>query len=159
MSEAWIGIGSNVGERRGFVRTAVERLASEVDVAATSSLYETSPVGGPPQRSFVNAVVKIETELDPRSLLDLCKEVERRMGREASDLQWGPRVIDLDLLMFDDLKLSEPDLEIPHPRMNERRFVLVPLLEIDPLATDPWGTRLSDYEERIEGEVLLLEPF
>lgn len=159
MTEAWIGIGSNVGERRGFVRSAVERLGAEVSVIAVSSLYETSPVGGPPQRSFVNAVARISTGLDARSLLELCKNIEKRMGREASDMRWGPRVIDLDLLLFDDLKVSEPDLEIPHPRMNERRFVLVPLLEIDPEATDPWGTRLSDYEERVEGEVHLLEAF
>lgn len=159
MTEAWIGIGSNVGERRDFVRSAVERLRAEVKVEAVSSLYETSPVGGPPQRSFVNAVVRVATELHPRQLLELCKEIEKKMGRESSDMRWGPRVIDLDLLLYDEMKLSEPDLEVPHPRMNERRFVLVPLLEIDPDATDPWGTRLSDYEERVEGDVRLIEPF
>ena len=159
MTEAWIGIGSNVGERRDFVRSAVEQLRSQLTVHAVSSLYETSPVGGPPQRSFVNAVVKVETELDARGLLDLCKGIEKRMGREDSEMRWGPRVIDLDVLLYDDLKISEPDLEIPHPRMNERRFVLVPLLEIDPDAVDPWGTRLRDYEERIEGEVRLMEPY
>lgn len=159
MTEAWIGIGSNVGERRDFVRSAVGRLRAEVKVEAVSSLYETSPVGGPPQRSFVNAVVRVSTELPPRELLGLCKDLEKKMGREASDMRWGPRVIDLDLLLYDDMKISEPDLEIPHPRMNERRFVLVPLLEIDPDAADPWGTRYSDYEERVEGDVRLMEPF
>ena len=159
MTEAWIGIGSNVGERRDFVRSAIEQLGKELTVEAVSSLYETSPVGGPPQRSFVNAVVRVQTELDARELLTLCKGIEKRMGRETSEMRWGPRVIDLDVLLFDDLKISEPDLEIPHPRMNERRFVLVPLLEIDPAAVDPWGTPLRDYEERVEGEVRLMEPF
>ena len=159
MTEAWIGIGSNVGERRDFVRSAIEQLAKELKVQAVSSLYETSPVGGPPQRSFVNAVVRVEADRDARELLTLCKGIETRMGRETSDMRWGPRVIDLDVLLVDDLKISEPDLEIPHPRMNERRFVLVPLLEIDPDAVDPWGTRFKDYEERTEGEVRLMEPY
>lgn len=159
MTEAWIGIGSNVGERRDFVRSAIEQLAKELEVQAVSSLYETSPVGGPPQRSFVNAVVRVKTDRDARELLTLCKGIETRMGRETSEMRWGPRVIDLDVLLVDDLKISEPDLEIPHPRMNERRFVLVPLLEIDPDAVDPWGTRLKDYEERTEGEVRLMEPY
>lgn len=159
MSEAWLGIGSNVGERRDFVRSAVEALRTEVTVEATSSLYETAPVGGPPQRSFVNAVVRIITDLEPRALLGVCKSIEEKIGREKDLVRWGPRVIDIDILMYDDLKMSEPDLEIPHPRMNERRFVLVPLLEIDPSATDPWGTSLSDYDERAEGEVRLMEPF
>jgi 2-amino-4-hydroxy-6-hydroxymethyldihydropteridine diphosphokinase len=159
MSEVWLGIGSNVGERRDFVRTAVEALRTEVIVEATSSLYETTPVGGPPQRSFVNAVVRITTDLEPRALLGLCRSIEEKLGREKDLVRWGPRVIDIDILMYDDLKMSEPDIEIPHPRMNERRFVLVPLLEIDPSATDPWGTKLSDYDERAEGEIRLMEPF
>lgn len=159
MAEVWIGIGSNVGERRDFVRQAVDSLRDHVSVAEVSSLYETSPVGGPPQRSFVNAVARITTELAPHALLKVCKEIERTMGREGSQMRWGPRVIDLDILLYDDIKLSDPDLEIPHPRMNERRFVLVPLLELAPDAVDPWGTRLGDHEERVEGEVRLMEPF
>lgn len=161
MIESFIGIGSNVGDRAQFCRAAVEQLnqADGVEVTATSSLYETSPIGGPPQRSFVNMVVRIHTSLDHRELLSVCQSIEQRLGREESDLRWGPRVVDLDILSFDNEKISEPDLEIPHPRMSERRFVLVPLLEIAPDVTDPWGTPYSDPLSEAEGEVDLLEPF
>lgn len=161
MTISYIGIGSNVGDRAGFCRQAVEALAASdgVDVVAVSSLYETSPIGGPPQRSFVNVVAKLETTLDARALLETCKRVEHKMGREPSDIRWGPRVVDLDILLYDDEKISEPDLEIPHPRLKERLFALVPLLEIDPDVTDPWETRLHDSLDEAEGEVRLLEPF
>ena len=159
--EAWIGIGSNVGDRVGFCRRAVEELrATEgVSVTAVSSLYETSPVGGPPQRSFVNAVVRIATTLEPRALLGSCRSIEERIGRDASDIRWGPRVIDVDVLLYGEEKISEPDLEIPHPRMAARRFVLVPLLEIEPELTDPWGSRYADLLDEAAGKVELLEPF
>ena len=158
---AYIGIGSNVGDRRGFCRRAVAELgaADGVVVDRTSSLYETTPIGGPPQRSFVNVVVRIATELSPHDLLAACKSIEERLGREPSDIRWGPRVVDLDILTFGADKLSEPDLEIPHPRMTARRFVLVPLLEIDPDATDAWGKRYADWLDQAEGEVDLVEPF
>lgn len=161
MVEAYIGIGSNVGDRAGFCRRAVAALgdAEGISVDACSSLYETSPVGGPPQRSFVNMVARIRTSLDARALLDACKGIERRLGREPTTMRWGPRVIDLDVLTYDDEKLSEPDLEIPHPRMTARRFVLVPLLELDPDVTDPWGDRYADALDESEGDVALLEPF
>lgn len=150
---AYIGLGSNVGERETFIRRAVEELVAVdgIEVTATSSLYETSPIGGPPQRSFINAVVRVRTRLDARALYLTCKEIERRLGREPSDLRWGPRVVDLDLLLFGDEKVSEPDLEIPHPRMGERRFVLQPLVEIDPEVTDPWGERYADRLDEAEG--------
>ena len=158
---AYIGIGSNVGERRAFCRRAVAEIDSApgVEVLATSSLYETAPVGGPPQRSFVNMVVKIFTALDARSLLELCKHIEAALGREDSDIRWGPRVIDLDILLFDEEKIVEADLEIPHPRITQRRFVLVPLLEIEPNAADPWGTPYSGALEEAEGSIELMEPF
>ncbi len=161
MTRAYIGIGSNVGDRVAFCRKAVEALGEveAIEVTAVSSLYETAPVGGPPQRSFVNVVVRIETSLDPRALLETCKAIEHRMGREPSDIRWGPRVADLDILLYGSDKISEPDLEIPHPRLKERRFALVPLLEIDPDATDPWETRLEHALDEAEGEVERLEPF
>jgi 2-amino-4-hydroxy-6-hydroxymethyldihydropteridine diphosphokinase len=161
MTVAYVGIGSNVGERRSFCRRAVDELAASEGVAvqATSNLYETAPVGGPPQRSFVNLVARIDTTLDPQILLDVCKAIERRLGREPSDIRWGPRVVDLDILTFGDDKIVEPGLEIPHPRMTQRRFVLVPLLEIDPDAADPWGARYADWLDEAEGEVRLLETF
>jgi 2-amino-4-hydroxy-6-hydroxymethyldihydropteridine diphosphokinase len=161
MIEAFIGIGSNVGERRDFVRAAVGHLnaADGVEITATSSLYETSPIGGPPQRSYVNMVVRMHTSLDHRRLLELCQGIESKLGREESDIRWGPRVVDLDILTFDNTKISEPDLEIPHPRMTQRRFVLIPLLEIDPEIADPWGSPYRDSLDEAEGDVELLESF
>jgi len=161
MTTAYIGIGSNVGQRSSFCRRAVSALddTPEIRVTAASGLYETEPVGGPPQRSFINGVARIETSLGPRTLLGVCKEIERMLGREPSDIRWGPRVVDLDVLTFGDEKINDEDLEIPHPRMLQRKFVLVPLLEIEPEASDPWGTRYSDWIEEAEGQVRLVEPF
>lgn len=161
MTAAYLGIGSNVGERRLFCRRAVAELeaAEGISVEATSSLYETSPVGGPPQRSFVNMVARVATTLEPQDLLDVCKAIERRLGREPSDIRWGPRVVDIDILTFGEEKVVEPGLEIPHPRLTQRRFMLVPLLEIDPEASDPWGARYADWVEESEGEVRPLEPY
>ncbi len=159
MVVSYIGIGSNVGDRVAFCRAAVEALRNhlETEVDAVSSLYETSPIGGPPQRSFVNMVVRVRTTLDARGLLDAVKAIERQLGREPTEMRWGPRVADLDILTFDDEKLNEPDLEIPHPRLTRRRFVLIPLLEIDPEAADPWGARYADSLDEAEGDVELLE--
>lgn len=161
MTTAYIGIGSNVGDRPGFCRQAVRALdsADAIRVTRVSSLYETAPVGGPPQRSFINVVAKIETQMEPRALLESCKRIEHRLGREPSDIRWGPRVVDLDILLYGSEKVSEPDLEIPHARLKERRFALIPLLEIDPDVTDPWETRLDDSLDEAEGEVELREPF
>ncbi|HEX2056765.1 MAG TPA: 2-amino-4-hydroxy-6-hydroxymethyldihydropteridine diphosphokinase [Actinomycetota bacterium] len=161
MVVAYLGIGSNVGDRVAFCRAAVDAVRDhpEIELDAASSLYETSPVGGPPQRSFVNMVVRVRTSLDARGLLDAVKRIERQLGREPNEMRWGPRVADLDILTFDDEKVVEPDLEIPHPRLTQRRFVLVPLLEIDPDAADPWGARYADAVDEAEGEVELLEPF
>ena len=161
MIESFIGIGSNVGDRARFVRDAVEHLnaAAGIEVTATSSLYETSPIGGPPQRSYVNMVVRVRTSLDHRDLLELTQGIEQKLGREESDIRWGPRVVDLDILTFDSTKISEPDLEIPHPRLTQRRFVLVPMLEIDQDVADPWGGPYRDALDEAEGEVELLEPF
>ena len=161
MTTAYIGIGSNVGERTSFCRRAVSALddTPEIRVTATSSLYDTEPVGGPPQRSFVNLVARIETTLGPRTLLGVCKTIARVLGREPSDIRWGPRVVDLDVLTFGDEKINDEDLEIPHPRMLQRKFVLVPLVEIEPEAADPWGAHYSDWIEEAEGKVRLLEAF
>ena len=161
MTRAYLGIGSNVGERRSFCRRAVAHLAAAdgIEVVATSSLYETSPVGGPPQRSFINMVCKIDTSLDARALLEACKGIERRLGREPTEMRWGPRVVDIDLLTFGDEKINEPGLEVPHPRMTHRRFVLVPLTELDPEASDPWGACFADWLDESEGEVRRVESF
>jgi 2-amino-4-hydroxy-6-hydroxymethyldihydropteridine diphosphokinase len=159
--DAYIGVGSNVGDRASFVRRAVEVLGDGegVTVEETSSLYETTPVGGPPQRSFVNAVIRISCTVEARELLGMCAAIENRMGRDRDQPRWGPRVIDLDILTFGSEKISEPDLEIPHPRISQRRFVLIPLLELDPEAADPWGSRYGDHVDEAEGDVTLLEAF
>ena len=161
MTVSYIGIGSNVGDRVAFCRKAVDALRTTpgVEVEAISSLYETSPIGGPPQRSFVNLAVRISTDLNPRGLLKACKRIEQVLGREPSDARWGPRVVDLDILTYGEDKIVESDLEIPHPRIRERRFVLVPLLEVDPGASDPWDTPYADSMSDAEGEVELLEEF
>ena len=161
MSTVYVGVGSNVGDRVAFCRKAVESLRTRDGflVGPVSSLYETSPIGGPPQRSFINLVAQLEATLEPRAVLEAFKEVEATMGREPSEIRWGPRVVDLDLLLYDDLKVNEPDLEIPHPRLTQRRFALVPLLEIAPDITDPWGKRYADWLEEAEGDVEQVEPF
>jgi 2-amino-4-hydroxy-6-hydroxymethyldihydropteridine diphosphokinase len=161
MTIAFIGIGSNVGDRMDFCRRAVGALddSTGVRVTGVSSLYETSPIGGPPQRSYVNLVARLETDQTARGLLQTCKRIEATLGREPSDIRWGPRVIDLDILTFGDEKIGEPDLEVPHPRMTARRFVLIPLLEVDPEASDPWGMRYADLLPEAEGEVRLIESF
>ena len=161
MTTAYIGVGSNVGDRLAFCRKAVRGLdsADGITVTKVSSLYETAPLGGPPQRSFINLVARVETSLEARALLEACQKIEQRLGREPSDIRWGPRVVDLDILTFDDEKISEPDLEIPHARLTQRRFALIPLLEIDPAASDPWGTPYSEALDEAEGDVELLEPF
>lgn len=150
-----------MGDRTGFCRRAVAALEEgpDIKIETVSSLYETSPVGGPPQRSFVNLAVRIFTDLETRALLAVCKEVERRLGRGPDDARWGPRVMDLDILLFGDEKVSEPGLKIPHPRIRERRFVLTPLLEIEPALTDPWGDPYATSLPEAEGEVRLLEAF
>lgn len=161
MTIAHIGVGSNVGDRAKFCRRAVEELQAHpsIQVDAVSSLYETSPVGGPPQRSFVNLVCQTSVDVEVRELLEIIKQIEVKLGREPSDARWGPRVVDLDILTFGEDKINEADLEIPHPRMTQRQFVLVPLLEIDPGASDPWGRRYADWIEEAEGDVELLEEY
>lgn len=161
MSVVYVGVGSNVGDRQSFCRRAVEELgrAEGIRIDKASSLYETSPVGGPPQRSFVNLVARIETTLTPRQLLVVCKDIEHRLGRGESDIRWGPRVVDLDILLFDQEKVSEPDLEIPHPRLSVRKFALVPLLEIEPDVADPWGMPYREFVDEAEGDAELLDAF
>ena len=126
----YVGLGSNVGDRLEHLRHAVTLLEASdgIEVVVTSSVYETDPVG-PSQPDFLNAVAEITTTLGPRELLGRLKEVESEMGRSPS-VRWGPREIDLDLLLYGDQSVEEADLRVPHPRMTERGFVLVPLAEI-----------------------------
>lgn len=133
MIRAYLGIGSNLGDRLDHLQRGVDRIdaAPHVRVVAVSPVYETTPVGGPPQGDFLNAVVAVETTLDPHALLTVCAAVEAAADR-VREVRWGPRTLDVDVLLFDDLRLDDPDLTIPHPRMLERAFVLAPLHDLAP---------------------------
>ena len=142
----YLGLGSNIGDRSGHLAAAIAALPGHgVTVVACSSLYETEPVGLVlDQPDFLNACVRIETDLGPEDLLDACKAVEREVGRAAGGPRHGPRVIDVDLLLLGDLQYSSERLTLPHAETGSRRFVLVPLLELDPELTPPDGRRLAD---------------
>jgi 2-amino-4-hydroxy-6-hydroxymethyldihydropteridine diphosphokinase len=128
---AYIGIGSNLGDARGNVERALRELEAIGTVRRRSSLYRTAPWGNTDQPAFVNAVALVETPLPPRALLEQLQNMERRIGRVPGP-KWGPRAIDLDVLTYGDLRIAEDDFIVPHPYMQERAFVLVPLAEIDP---------------------------
>jgi len=131
MIESYIGIGSNLGDRRKYIERAIEMLkrSQKIKVDKVSPLYETEPVGGPPQGKFLNGVIKIETDFSPRELLNRLKEIEDDLGR-VRRVKNGPRTIDLDILTYGDKHIEKGDLVIPHPRMNERDFVKDPLNDI-----------------------------
>jgi len=141
----YLGLGSNIGERRDHLLAAVAALpAHGVSVVASSSTYETEPVGLVlDQPDFLNACVRVETELDPEPLLDACKAVEREVGRAAGGVRHGPRIIDVDLLLLGDLEYRSERLALPHREVTSRRFVLVPLLELAPDLVLPDGTALA----------------
>ena len=151
MSRAYLGIGSNLGDRLGYLQLALDALAAVPGVAITavSPVYETDPVGGPVQGDFLNAVVEVETSLEPFGLL-LAAQAAERTARRVRDEHWGPRTLDVDILLYDDVRLDDPDLVIPHPRMGERAFVLGPLHDLDPslveIPADGWQgvRRVSD---------------
>jgi 2-amino-4-hydroxy-6-hydroxymethyldihydropteridine diphosphokinase len=133
---AYIGVGSNVGDRKANCRKAFELLADTGRVISVSSLYYTEPVGYKEQENFINAVVSIETDLSARELLDACRAIEGRLGRKRT-LRWGPRTIDLDILLYGEHMINKPHLVIPHPLMATRMFVLAPLAEIAPEVMHP----------------------
>ena len=149
----YLGLGSNVGERRANLEQAVRALTeSGVTVLAASSVYETEPVGLVlDQADFYNAALRIETELEPEDLLDICKAVERQLGRASGGPRHGPRVIDVDLLLLDSVEYHSDRLTLPHPEVRSRRFVLVPLLELDPELSLPDGTRLKEALDGLGG--------
>lgn len=133
---AYIGIGSNVGDKAANCLQAIEYLAEAGRIIDVSSLYYTEPVGFKAQEDFINAVVALETDLPPDELLAVCHAIEERLGRRRT-VRWGPRAIDLDILLYGDLVMNRPDLDIPHPLMVARKFVLAPLVEIAPDAVHP----------------------
>jgi len=134
---AYLGIGSNLGDRLGYLQLAVDELNRHPDIAiaAVSRVYETAPVGGPPQDAYLNAVVAIDTDLDPFDLLRECQRIEARAERVRGE-RWGPRTLDVDVLLVDDCRIDDPALTLPHPRMWERGFVLAPLRDVAPDLVD-----------------------
>ena len=134
VTRAYIGLGANLGPREATLLRAVERLAAEegVRVLELSSLRDTEPVGVTEQPEFLNGAVAIETTLSPRELLDALLRIERELGRVRDGERFGPRTIDLDLLVYGDEVVDEAGLEVPHPRLHERKFALEPLAELDP---------------------------
>jgi len=136
MADVVIGLGANVGVPEDNLRAAVTRLRDVVEVEAVSSLYRTEPVGPKNQPDFLNAVLAGSTAMEPRDLLAQLVKIEAEMGRRR-DVPMGPRTLDLDLLLYEDRVLAEPGLEVPHPRMAERRFVLAPLAELAPGLVHP----------------------
>ncbi|UCG34673.1 MAG: 2-amino-4-hydroxy-6-hydroxymethyldihydropteridine diphosphokinase [Candidatus Omnitrophota bacterium] len=133
MVEAFIAIGANLGDRGENIKKAIELLGqnTEITIEKVSSIKETEPAGGPPQPRYLNGVIKVKTVLGPQQLFRVLQDIENRLGREKT-VRFGPRIIDLDILLYGDKIISQPDLEIPHPRMGKREFVMEPLREIEP---------------------------
>jgi 2-amino-4-hydroxy-6-hydroxymethyldihydropteridine diphosphokinase len=142
----YLGLGSNVGDRLANLKAAIDALAERgVTVVSRSSVYETAPQGEIlDQPDFLNAAIEVDTDLEPEALLDVCKEVERALGRQQGLPRHSPRPIDVDLLLLGDIEYSSERLTLPHAEVSSRRFVLEPLLELDPALALPDGTRLAD---------------
>jgi 2-amino-4-hydroxy-6-hydroxymethyldihydropteridine diphosphokinase len=163
---AYLALGSNMGDRFNHLKKALQLLANEkdIEVVNTSSIYETDPVGYEDQDPFLNMVIQVETGLSPEELLKLCLKIENVLGR-IREIKWGPRTLDLDILMYNQENIETEDLKVPHPRMHQRAFVMIPLLEINqdihvPKIEKPmtlWVENLPDKEgvriwKRINGE-------
>ena len=144
MTRAFLGLGSNLGDRWAYLRAALEELRRVERVTAVSEVYETEPVGGPSdQGPYLNAVVELDTARSPRELLDLSRSLEAAADRVRQE-RWGPRTLDVDVLLVGDLAVNEGDLVVPHPRLWERRFVVAPLSDLAPeLVPDGWESRLA----------------
>lgn len=151
MSRAVVALGSNLGDRRAHLEGAIGALADVGSVVAVSSLYESDPVGGPDQPGYLNAVAIVETDLSAADLLARLLAIEQRAGRERN-VRWGPRTLDLDLILHGDSEVASEGLHVPHPRYGERRFVLEPLVEVWPEATTPDGTRAADLLPAVEAQ-------
>lgn len=149
--KVYLGLGSNLGDRKANLEKALQLLGERLHVEQVSSLYETEPMGYVEQPRFFNAVCRAETDIGPLQLLSLIKGIEASLGRVPS-LPNAPRPIDLDILFYGDLVMETPELTIPHPRLEERAFVLIPLFELDAALVHPLsGERISDLAARVQG--------
>jgi len=141
MSIAYIGLGSNIGDRIGYIQQAYKLLADTdgIEIMNTSSLYETEPVGFTEQEWFINAVIEAKSTLKPNELMHQCQRIERQLGRNrlSNEPQWSARTIDLDILLYENEIIAKNNLQIPHPRLHQRAFALVPLLELVPDLVHP----------------------
>jgi len=144
VTRAYVGLGSNLGDREATLRRALDLLGERVAVVAVSSFRETEPWGFADQPWFLNAVAAVETDAPPRDLLDELLAVERELGRTRDGPRFGPRTVDLDLLLYGDEVVDEPELTVPHPRLHERRFALEPLAELVPALVVPRRGRVVD---------------
>lgn len=153
MTRVYIGLGSNLGNPEANIREALEMLdrRTEIKVIAVSSLYLTEPVGLEDQPWFYNCVAELETELAPEQLMDILQSIENGLGRVRT-IRWGPRTVDLDILLFGKLTIDNERLIVPHPRMQERSFVMVPLDEIAPLAQFPDGKSVAEIRRNLKNE-------
>ncbi|HEY1829443.1 MAG TPA: 2-amino-4-hydroxy-6-hydroxymethyldihydropteridine diphosphokinase [Acidimicrobiales bacterium] len=151
-ARAFIGLGSNLGDRRSYLAAAVEGLRAAGDVVAVSPLYETEPVGGPEQGAFLNLVVELRTDDGPRALLERCRAIEEAAQRERLE-RWGPRTLDADVLYVEGVQVEEEDLVVPHPRLWERRFVLAPLADLAPDLVTEAQVRGSGGEVHLVGSL------
>ena len=150
MTRAYLALGSNLGDRISYLQGAIDGLLrAGVRVVAVSRVYETDPVGGPPQDSYLNAVVTVDTSLDPHDLLAVAHALEREAERVRRE-RFGPRTLDVDLLVYDDVQLDDPDLILPHPRLWERGFVLAPLRDVAPELVDPRASWKGVRETTVE---------
>jgi 2-amino-4-hydroxy-6-hydroxymethyldihydropteridine diphosphokinase len=151
MTRAYVGLGANLGPKEVTLLRAVDLLAAEpgIEVLALSQLRETDPVGEVDQPQFLNGAVALETTLEPRELLEALLRVERELGRVRDGERWGPRTIDLDLLLYGDSVVDEPDLRVPHPHLHERRFALEPLVDLEPELRIPGRGAVSDVLARL----------
>ena len=150
MATSFLSLGSNLGDRLDHLSKAVTALAKQpkIKVIKVSSVYQTKPVGGPEQDDYLNAVVKIQTELSAHELLAVTQSIENNEGR-VREVRWGPRTLDIDVLTYDDLISTDEKLTLPHPRISERAFVLVPFFEIDPQATISGLGKVADLYQQI----------
>jgi len=153
--EAIVALGSNLGDRQDFLRFAVAELGN---VVATSQVFETEPIGGPDaQSAYLNMVVKVETSLDPYAFIRRCQRIEAGAMRQRM-VHWGPRTLDVDLLFFDDVSIEGEELTVPHPRINERRFVLEPLSEVAPeRCPEGWRDRLPPATVTPRGALIVVD--